>query len=303
MYIYDGNQRAQELEKGVQREVKALFEKGVNLTIAAILFTEDSGSRLYTRLKGEAAARSGISYRVYEFSLIDSVETVQAKINQLNGDDSITGIIIQKPWRKTWQKLQGSTASAKEYATWWTSLVSALSVQKDVDGLHPESLAAIKHGNWQDQGRVLPATAQAVLTILDDFSQQNQKPLSSYNISIIGKSDLLGTPLYFELKRRGVMCELLGRTELQEKIEAGAGLTQSDIIVSATGVSGLITEKLLGEGTALIDVGEPQPDVDLESVISSGKVSFITPVPGGVGPLTIVSLLQNAVFLVKHKEL
>ena len=96
-------------------------------------------------------------------------------------------------------------------------------------------------------------------------------------------------------------CSLLGRAELQEKIHAGVGLTGADIVVSATGVSGLITAELIGEGTALIDVGEPQPDVDLTTVLTSGKVSFITPVPGGVGPLTIACLLQNAVQLAQQK--
>lgn len=299
MIIYDGNARALEIEQTIRSEVAALYEQGIEIVVAAILFTEDSGSRLYTRLKGEAAARCGISYRVYEFSLADPVETIQAKIAQLNADKTITGIIIQKPWRKTWKKFQTAETAAKDYNIWWTSLVSKLAIEKDVDGLHPESLRAIKAGTWQQQGRVLPATAQAVLTILDDFSAQTHKSLNTYNITIIGRSDLLGTPLFFELQSRGVPCELLGRAELQEKIDAGVGLTEADIIVSATGVSGLITAELIGEGSAIIDVGEPQPDVDLESVISSKKASFITPVPGGVGPLTIVCLLQNAVFLAK----
>lgn len=301
MIIYDGTTRAAEIEQQVRRDTDSLYAQGVEITVAALLFTEDSGSRLYTRLKGEAAARSGISYRVYEFSLSDSIEAVQAKIAQLNADTTITGIIIQKPWRKTWQKFQNGN-QLKSYSAWWSALVSKLDIKKDVDGLHPESLQAIKAGTWQEEGRVLPATAQAVVTILDDFSVQTHKSLTTYNITIIGKSDLLGTPLFFELQRRGVECELIGRAGLQEKIESGVGLTNADIIISATGVSGLITARLIGEGAVLVDVGEPQPDVDLESVLSSGKVSFITPVPGGVGPLTIACLLQNAVKLVQQQQ-
>ena len=95
-------------------------------------------------------------------------------------------------------------------------------------------------------------------------------------------------------------CELLGRKGLQEKMASGDALTKSDIIVSATGVEGLITGSLIGKGSALVDVGEPRPDVDINSVIKANKASFITPVPGGVGPLTIVSLLQNAVVLANH---
>ena len=301
MIIYDGNTRAMEIEQRVRSQVAELYSKGTEIVIAAVLFTEDSGSRLYTRLKGEAAARSGISYRVYEFSLSDSIELIQAKIAQLNADKTITGIIIQKPWRKTWKKVQTRKVTSKEYIAWWSALVSKLDIEKDVDGLHPKSLEAVKAGTWKEQGRVLPATAQAVITVLDDFAAQTNKSITTYNIFIIGRSDLVGTPLFFELRRRGVECSLLGRAELQEKIHAGVGLTGADIVISATGVSGLITAELIGEGTALIDVGEPQPDVDLTTVLTSGKVSFITPVPGGVGPLTIACLLQNAVQLAQQK--
>lgn len=298
MTIYNGTHKAAEIEHSLQQQVSALKEQGIAITIAAILFEEDSGSRLYTHLKGEAAARVGIEYQVHTFSLTDSVETIHRKIHELNADSAITGIIIQKPWRKTWSNYQSAgQSSAKDYVQWWTSLVSELSLEKDVDGLHPDTLQAIKEGTWQEQGRVLPATAQAVLTIMEDYVHETGVPLSSYNTSIIGISDLLGRPLFFELQSRGVECELLGRKELAAKLASGEALTNSDIIVSATGVKGLITPEMIGEGSALIDVGEPRPDVDFEAVFSSGKPAFITPVPGGVGPLTIVCLLQNAIRL------
>lgn len=298
MEIYNGTQRAQEIESRLMQQVTALQEQGVSITIAAILFEEDSGSRLYTQLKGEAAARVGIEYQVHTFSLTDAVEAIQQKIHELNENSAITGIIIQKPWRKTWGMYQPEgQSSPKKYADWWTRLVSVLSLEKDVDGLHPQTLQAIKEGTWQEQGRVLPATAQAVLTILQDYVTETSKPLTAYNISIIGTSDLLGRPLFFELQSRGVECKLLGRKELSAKMASGEALKKSDIIVSATGVKGLITADMIGQGTALIDVGEPRADVDFDSVFSSGKPAFITPVPGGVGPLTIVCLLQNAVSL------
>ena len=232
--------------------------------------------------------------------MTDAIETVAQTVSDLNQNQNVTGIIIQKPWRKTWQRAQNSQSTASEYAQWWSALTAKIAPEKDVDGLHPQTLQAIQDGTWQEQGRVLPATAQAVLTILEDINQQQKKPLNANKISIIGTSDLLGRPLFFELKRRGVDVELLGRKELQEKNNSGIGLQESSIIISATGVRHLITADLISEGTSLIDVGEPRPDVDFESVRASGKAAHITPVPGGVGPLTIVSLLQNAVVLAKQ---
>ncbi len=297
MIVYNGTQRAHEIEVRLRQEVTALAQNGIHITIAAILFEEDSGSRLYTRLKAEAAERVGISYQVYRFSLTDEVRIIQEKITQLNADRTITGIIIQKPRRKTWLTNQPKRKTRTDYVTWWNSLTSTVDLAKDVDGLHPQTLRAIKAGNWKEQGSVLPATAAAALIIMEDFATNQAQSLTAYKVSIIGISDLLGRPLFFELKRRGVESELLGRKGLQEKIASGTGLEKSNIIVSATGVEGLITGQMIGEGSALIDVGEPRPDVDINSVISVGKASFLTPVPGGVGPLTIVCLLQNAVAL------
>lgn len=298
MIIFDGYARAAEKEALLHQHVEALSQQGKKIGVAAIVFEEDAGSQLYTRLKKEAAERVGMSYKPYLFPLTSDVAAVQQTIAELNADLAITGIIIQKPTKRVWQSARGESGAeqvdrTEAYNKWWHLLTSSLAIGKDVDGLHPETLAAIENHTWQEQGRVLPATCQAVLEIMQSiphFSEKEQK------IKIIGKSDLLGIPLYYVLRNNGEDVELLTRQSLQERMTSGERLLDATVVISATGVERLITGESVSEGVAVIDVGEPKPDVDRASL--EGKASFVTPVPGGVGPMTVVCLLENAVKLV-----
>lgn len=320
MYLFDGKTLADQQETELTAQVSRLATEGKKIVLAAVLFAEDAGSVLYTRLKKEAAERVGIEYRVSTFSIKAGVEQVMAHLHQLNQDSAVTGIIIQKPWRKTWQAATLVDGEAKDikqaFSAWWILLTSQIEVQKDVDGLHPKTLAAIQQGEaWQEQGFVMPATARAVLTILKFAAQQLDEVsaggakdavlssqlfwqwLQAKKVAILGKSDILGQPLFYELKNNQVAVELLGTNELKRKMEQGKALRDFDVVISATGQRHLVTGELLGSNVILIDVGEPQPDIDAQSVASHAR--FVTPVPGGVGPLTVVSLLQNAVALVR----
>lgn len=292
MIVFDGIEFAQSREAELARRVAALDRR---LKIAAVLFTEDKGSQLYTGLKKQAAERVGISYEVHEFSVTDPVEVVTSLIDQLGEDESVTGIIIQKPWRKTWEvAMQHLTAEqevpGQDFAQWWNNLVSRIPEGKDVDGLHPQTLEAVERGTWRKEGRVLPATAKAVLSILDAYQY-----LKSQKYIVLGKSDILGKPLSFELRNLGFDVEMLGRKELTARVEAGSALRDADVVISATGQMHLVTGEMIKDGAVLVDVGEPRTDIQRASV--EGKAAFLTPVPGGVGPVTVVSLLENAVLL------
>ena len=296
MIIFDGYALAKTKEAELLQRTYQLSQQGKVPHVTAILFQEDAGSVLYSRLKQETADRIGIEYELHTFSLKDSIEKIIFAIEKANQNPDVTGIIIQKPMRRTWESARLSNQMV-DYASWWHELTSHIAESKDVDGLHPSTLESIKNNTWKSQGRVLPATCKAVLSILEFSAPQLQ--ISNYQLlktAIIGKSDLLGYPLFYELKNRGnTQVELFGRKELQHRIDAGKGLKDFQIIVSATGVTNLITGTLLTDHSILIDVGEPQPDIDRESV--SLKADFLTPVPGGVGPMTIVSLLENALEL------
>lgn len=294
MIVFNGYTQAIEKESLLKSRVAELVARGgVIPAIAAVLFKEDSGSQLYTRLKSEAAQRVGIKYQVFEFSLTDSVEAVAEVIAELNTDTTVTGIIVQKPWRKMWLAANSGKRN-EEYQNWWQSLMSAVDQSKDVDGLHPDTIRSVQAGTWREAGSVLPATCQAVLYALETAKTQLARENLGKTI-IIGRTDLLGIPLYHVLQQAGVDAELLGIKELEERKHSGQFLLDAQVVVSATGQKHLITGEMVGEGVIVIDVGEPQPDVDRDTV--EDKASFLTPVPGGIGPLTVSFLLENATIL------
>ena len=320
MILFNGNQLAQTREKQLKEKISSDFI-GQKIAIAAILFTEDAGSQLYTRLKAEAATRVGIEYFSYEFSLSDSITTIRTKIEELNNNSDITGIIIQKPWRKTWVTAQSEESTAainksenpkkterKQFSIWWNSLTSTISEVKDVDGLHPNTIEQIKDGTWVENNKVLPATCQAVLTILEEAESElvtqqevgvgqskKDQNFTKGKYLVLGKSDLLGIPLFYELKRQEKDVEILASKELEERMSSGQKLLDASVIASATGSKDLVTGSMVSENVVVVDVGEPRADVEFESV--SKKASFITPVPGGVGPMTVISLLENCIKL------
>lgn len=295
MIVFEGYRFAADRERALHVEVSNVRSQGKKISIAAILFSEDKGSQLYTTLKHQAADRVGIQYQVYTFSMLDPLAKILTQLEKLNDDPKVTGIIIQKPWRHTWEQVTEQRAPKEDFAEWWEQLVSQITIKKDVDGLHPKTLQAIEKNTWKRSGKVLPATVKAVLSILEANHLLNK----DHKFVIIGKSDILGKPLSFQLKNLGYKVTLLGKKDLQKRIESGKNLTDADVIISATGQHHLITDELIKEGAAIIDVGEPKPDVNRESV--QELASFLTPVPGGVGPVTVVSLLENAVELVKGK--
>ncbi len=343
---FDGVKFAEKLKEQLKPKVNALTKQGKQPYIVSIVFKEDEMGLLYTRLKKEAADELGILYESRVFSFLDSVDVIRAEIKKLNQDNQVTGIMIQKPTRKVWElgvysselevsesdtqmrstnesvRLQSlkpdrefaqqmsvrRTARQNSFVRWWQGLVSCIEPKKDVDGLNPVTLEAIKDDTWQEKGLVPPATAKAVFNIITHFIPD----WSEKKIAIIGRSDLVGRPLYFMLKHAlleetwvtSISCRLdeedkqvvlMGRKEFQALVDSGKGLKEFDIIVSATGRPDLINASMVKEGVALIDVGEPKGDINPNAY---KKASFYTPVPGGVGPVTVVSLMENGVQLI-----
>lgn len=299
MIILDGITLAQQREATLREKVDSLPTSSSQPTIAAVLFTEDPGSVLYTSKKSEAAQRVGMGYQIFPFSMLEEISVVQAQIQSLNDNPQITGIIIQKPTRKIWQDVYRQRFSGEElsklglnFNAWWMSLISEINPHKDVDGLHPSTLKALQENTWQEEGKVLPATCRAVISLLEEADQGLHSIFQSETqFVILGKSDLLGQPLFYYLKNQDLSVSLIGSKDLARRQEMGTDLHDTDVVISATGRPNLITGGMLKPGCVVIDVGEPQGDVDFESV--KDKVAVITPVPGGVGPMTVVCLLEN----------
>ncbi|MBU1034052.1 hypothetical protein KKI22_03885 [Patescibacteria group bacterium] len=326
--IFDGEKLAKQKQLKLKQKVVTYNSKGIYPKVAAIFFHEDQASALYTSLKKQSAEALGIAYQAKVFSFASPVLEIQKYIEELNSDSSVTGIIIQKPWTKKWLE----SVPNGDFQEWWGSLVSKIAtkeshgVNKDVDGLAPATLTAIKDGTWMEKQMVLPATARAVLSILKDYRSNVDHNFSylTENVLIIGRSDLLGKPLYWHIQNLmqkgattpqafGEACQiavtqsqatknkcevkLVGKQDLEELIEQKKSLSEYRLIISATGQKNLIKGDLIADHSIIIDVGEPQGDVDLPSCLN--KADFITPVPNGVGPMTVVSLMANALDLLK----
>lgn len=330
--IFDGEKLAKQKALKLKAKVVDYAQKGIYLKIAAIFFKEDQASALYTSLKKASAESLGIAYQAKAFSFASPVAEIQAYLETLNNDASVTGIIIQKPWTKKWLE----SIPNGDFNQWWSSLVSHIAtkrshgVDKDVDGLAPDTLKSIQQGTWMQDQMVLPATARAVLSILKDYRANYDQSFSylTEKVLIIGQSDLLGRPLYWHIhnlmkvgatvpKAFGEACQiavaestksladghkecevkLVGKKGLTEIIEQKKSLKDFRVIISATGQKNLLKGEMIADHSVLIDVGEPFGDIDLPTCLN--KADLITPVPNGVGPMTVVSLMANALDLLK----
>lgn len=289
MYLFDGKEFAHQLEMQLGRDLTTLKQsKKLIPSIHSIVFNQDNGGLLYARLKAEAAARVGMKYTQHKYNYTDDKKLIIDHIKKLNFDPECTAILIQKPRRREWVNLTGRQPA--EFGSWWRDLVTSINPAKDVDGLVAD----------YSRLKIWPATAWAVWLIMNQASQILNRPLTQEKIAIVGASDLLGLPLHALLISQTMVAQLLTHQDFDDLVNRGVGLTDFSLVVSATGQPGLITGDMLADDSVAIDVGEPKPDFDLTSI--SSKVSFFTPVPGGVGPVTVVCLLQNAVELVKNVD-
>ncbi len=283
--IFDGYQLAQQKLTILKQQVEKLNEQ---IKIVAICFQEDKGSLLYSEKKQQAATKVGMQYEVEKFTFQTPLIKIIERIQALNFDKNVSGIIIQKPSKKSYLDhfLSNKTESEYDFISWWGKLTETLKIAKDIDGLSPANLEKLKTGQ---KPLVLPATVQAVLESVAKFELSREK------ILIIGRSDLLGLPLYYFWKNQGFDVTLSGKSELNQWQQKPQKLQDFSVIVAATGQPNLITGELIANEAIIIDVGEPKGDVDLSSCI--GKAKFITPVPGGIGPVTVACLLENSLFL------
>lgn len=288
--IFDGRAEAVSRQRAVQQQTAQLSQRRRKVKIASLYFSEDAGSVMYTHLKQKVATRAGIQFDGYALPLTTMpIAVILAQIAALANDERVTGIMVQKPMKSVWRRVHPGFG---KFDAWWDALTSAIPTAKDIDCLAPSNLASIRRGAWQ----LLPATVKAALIALESAlavpltSSHAPRPLlNQLPIVVIGCSDIIGRPLADVLQH-------LGATVTQYcKPDETRNLRAARVVISATGVPRSVIGQSLTNGTVVIDVGSPVGDVDFASAAPHAK--FITPVPGGIGPLTVISLLENAVIL------
>ncbi|MEW6523130.1 MAG: bifunctional methylenetetrahydrofolate dehydrogenase/methenyltetrahydrofolate cyclohydrolase FolD [Bacillota bacterium] len=271
--IIDGKATARSLEKELAQEVQALqAEKGVTPGLAVILVGDDPASRTYVNNKERACKRVGIYSEVHRLPGDTSQEEVLALIERLNQDPAIHGILVQLP-------LPGHISDK--------ACIHAIRPEKDVDGFHPISAGNLLIG---DKGFV-PCTPHGILVLLDRLGVD----LKGKHAVVVGRSNIVGKPVsLLLLSRHATVTICHSRTP-----DLGFHTRQADVLVVAVGRAEMVTGDMVRPGAVVIDVGVNQVgdklvgDVHFDS--AKEVASAITPVPGGVGPMTIVMLMKNTI--------
>ena len=272
MTILDGKMLSQRVKDEIKAQTSELRASGVEPALAVILVGDDAPSHTYVNNKAKACEQCGVKSFVYKLAENTTQSELLALINTLNFDDSVDGILVQLPLPKHIDK---------------AVILEAISVHKDVDGFHPFNVGLLNTGF---EGALLPCTPLGVVRLLKAYDIN----VEGLNAVIIGASNIVGRPMATMLLNLGATVSIC---HIKTK-DLSLYTRQADLIVVAAGCAGLLRADMVKEGVIVVDVGINRlangklvGDVDFENV--SKKASFISPVPGGVGPMTIAMLLEN----------
>lgn len=261
------------LRNKILDDVKLKIERdGLKLTLAIVQVGDNAASNIYIKNKTIACEKVGI--RVIHKKLESSVEEeeILKVIADFNDDDSVTGIILQNP-----------LPSGLDFAKCSASILSS----KDVDGFTKENVYKL----YLNKKGIIPCTVKGIISLLEEYNIS----IEGANVAIVGRGDIVGKPLALAMENKNATVTLC-----HSKTKDLKAITKSaDIVVAACGVPHLITADMIKDNAVVIDVGVTKKDnkivgdVDFDSV--KGKASFITPNPGGVGPMTIAMIIDNLV--------
>jgi methylenetetrahydrofolate dehydrogenase (NADP+)/methenyltetrahydrofolate cyclohydrolase len=271
--IMDGKLVSQTVRAQLQTEIARLAEGGVVPGLAVVLVGDDAASQVYVRNKAKSCEQLGMYSEVHRLSAETTEPQLLEFIGRLNAATNIHGILVQLPL----------PAHISEKA-----VLAAIHVDKDVDGFHPENVGRLVVG----EDCYLPCTPAGVIELL----KQYQLEIAGKHAVVVGRSNIVGKPLSFLLLQEHATVTICH----SKSFDLPALTRQADILVAAVGRAEMITADHIKEGAVVIDVGINRlpdgklvGDVDFDSVM--GKASYATPVPGGVGPMTITMLLKNTV--------
>ncbi|MBQ3379284.1 MAG: bifunctional methylenetetrahydrofolate dehydrogenase/methenyltetrahydrofolate cyclohydrolase FolD [Clostridia bacterium] len=271
--VIDGKALSKKLREQIKKDAQALKEKGVCPSLSVIIVGEDPASKTYVKNKRLACEEVGIRSDVYELPESTTSKELLSLVNKLNDDDSVHGILVQLP-------LPGQLDEKV--------VIENIRIDKDVDAFHPQNVGRIMIGDFD----FLPCTPAGVMEIIDEAGVD----VKGKECVVVGRSNIVGKPqAMLLLHRHGTVTLCHSRTKDLKEVTRRA-----EILVAAVGKAKMITADMVRPGAVVIDVGMNRDengklcgDVDFENV--KEVASVITPVPGGVGPLTITMLLKNTI--------
>ena len=278
--IIDGKALAKKIRENLKQENDKLKEKGITSKLAVILFGDDGASKIYVRNKSKACQDVGIEY---EEILLDSNTTMEKLLNVIDGLNNrkdINGILLQSPIPRGLDIKQA---------------FEKIDYKKDVDGFNPINVGKLMIG----QDCFISCTPYGIIKMLEEYNI----PIEGKHAVVIGRSNIVGKPLsQCLLNKNATITTCHSKTENLKEITKTA-----DILISAVGKVNMVTADMVKEGATVIDVGMNRNDegklvgdVDFENV--KEKASYITPVPGGVGPMTIAMLMNNVIKATKKQN-
>lgn len=278
--LIDGKQISSDIKSEVAERVRALGEKGITVSLAVVLVGDDQASRVYVRNKKKACELCGIRSVSHELPGDTTEEQLLSLISDLNNDDSIDGILVQLPL----------PAHIDE-----DRVIKAIHPSKDVDGFHPESVGALSIG----QKGFVSCTPAGIIQLL----KRSGVEMDGANCVIVGRSNIVGKPMALLMLRENATVTV---THSHTR-DLPAVCSQADILIVAIGRAKMIGPDYVKDGAVVIDVGMDRDeegklcgDVDFEAV--KDKCLAITPVPGGVGPMTIAMLMNNCLEAAENKQ-
>jgi len=272
--MMDGKALAARLREEVARDVAELGHVG----LATVLVGDDPASDVYIRAKHRASEEVGIESRDVRLPASISQDDLLARVRELNADDAVDGILVQLPLPEGLDE---------------ASVIEAVEPLKDVDGFHPANAGRLYLGRPLH----VPGTPAGVLRLLDEYDV----PLEGARAVVLGRSDIVGKPVAHLLLQRNASVTLChSRTrDLAEEVR------RADVVVAAIGRAHFVQPDWIKEGAAVVDVGITRTEAGLLGDVDPGaaaRAAFLTPVPGGVGPMTIAMLLRNAVRAARMRQ-
>ena len=271
--LIDGKKISQDIKDELKEKVAKLAESGKTVSLAVILVGEDPASCVYVRNKKKACEYIGITSLSYELPETTSEEELLALIDELNKKESVNGILVQLPLPKHMDE---------------DKVIQAIDPKKDVDGFHPQSVGALSIG--------LPGFVSCTPAGIIQLLKRSHFQTEGKKCVIVGRSNIVGKPMALLMLRENATVTITH----SKTVDLPSVTKEADILIVAIGKKQFITAEYVKDGAVVIDVGMHRDennklcgDVDFDDV--APKCSAITPVPGGVGPMTIAMLMYNCV--------